>query len=321
MNLFYKGQPVTFNIDDYLPVDFGNETIAARVSRNGAWWAVLLEKAYAKMHTSYAHMSGGLPYEAMRTLTGMPVSNYRPMLQSNHELWRTIREADKKDYLLTASTDFSSNGLTKDHAYTLLGAAEVTDPDSGKKIKLIKMRNPWDRETYVGPWNDVNSTKWTKETKAALKHTPNKEDGVFYMPLHVFKRAFGRYSVTMYDERWKSSHKKGDGKPGWRWYFHFDNPVDQEVVLTFEAKSPRLYPHGCRKHKQNYNLYVLNENGEKLFHEAAPTNSNYRDAHFEELKAGKYKIKVINFGDEEAPANFMLTSYAMKESLMILDPK
>ena len=45
----------------------------AGVSPNGAWWLVILEKAYAKWNVNYANLNGGSPAQSLRDLTGMPV--------------------------------------------------------------------------------------------------------------------------------------------------------------------------------------------------------------------------------------------------------
>ena len=48
-----------------------NDTpVNARPSPYGAWWLVLLEKAFAKMNLDYLNLDGGMQYEAMRALTG-----------------------------------------------------------------------------------------------------------------------------------------------------------------------------------------------------------------------------------------------------------
>jgi len=49
------------------------------------------------------------------------------------------------------------------HAYCILSVHEITDKD--KKVKLIKIRNPWGHQ---GEWNkdwSDSSTFWTEETK------------------------------------------------------------------------------------------------------------------------------------------------------------
>lgn len=47
--------------------------LGAQPASDGAVWPMILEKAYAKMFVSYSRLTGGLPMEALRTLTGQPV--------------------------------------------------------------------------------------------------------------------------------------------------------------------------------------------------------------------------------------------------------
>jgi hypothetical protein len=43
------------------------------MSPNGAWWGVILEKAYCKMNVNCARINAGSSLEAFADLTGMPV--------------------------------------------------------------------------------------------------------------------------------------------------------------------------------------------------------------------------------------------------------
>jgi calpain-15 len=70
VNLFIRGHPYVETIDTSIPVLENNTPVNARPGSMGAWWPVLLEKAYAKMNLNYANIDGGMPYEAMRALTG-----------------------------------------------------------------------------------------------------------------------------------------------------------------------------------------------------------------------------------------------------------
>lgn len=80
MNLWHKGADHTVIIDDRFPMyKMPSTPIAAQMSENGAWWVPILEKAYAKVHQNYVRLSGGLTFEAMRTITGMPVIPHFPM--------------------------------------------------------------------------------------------------------------------------------------------------------------------------------------------------------------------------------------------------
>jgi hypothetical protein len=61
INFFAIGRPVSVIVDDKLPMNPKDELkpMNANVSRNGAWWMPILEKAYAKFNVFYGNMDGG----------------------------------------------------------------------------------------------------------------------------------------------------------------------------------------------------------------------------------------------------------------------
>ena len=99
------------------------------MSENGAWWVTILEKAYAKMHQNYVRLSGGLTFEAMRALTGMPVIPHFPMYfpQKYDEttLWNILTEGEKRNYVMSGGVFKNQHGLVAGHTYTILGVNEV----------------------------------------------------------------------------------------------------------------------------------------------------------------------------------------------------
>jgi hypothetical protein len=83
MDFYIRGGRTRVVIDDRIPVlDLGREyttpypIINSKPSPAGAWWLVLLEKAFAKVNVNYTNLNGGTPGEALRALTGMPVSSH-----------------------------------------------------------------------------------------------------------------------------------------------------------------------------------------------------------------------------------------------------
>lgn len=50
--------------------------INTNVSKNGAWWMPILEKAYAKFNVFYSNMDGGTPLQSIQDLTNMPAMRY-----------------------------------------------------------------------------------------------------------------------------------------------------------------------------------------------------------------------------------------------------
>ena len=98
-----------------------------------------------------------------------------------------IKDADKKKYVMTAGILYSDCGLYAPHAYTILGVVEVTV--DGKKIPLIKLRNPHGRERYNCAWNDIDP-KWTDALRDEAKATKNTKDGTFFMEYRLFDQLF-----------------------------------------------------------------------------------------------------------------------------------
>ena len=64
-------------IDDYFPVLKGTKKLAFAHSDVDDMWVPLLEKGWAKLHTSYAGSEGGIPSFAASHLTGVPTISLR----------------------------------------------------------------------------------------------------------------------------------------------------------------------------------------------------------------------------------------------------
>ena len=55
-------------------------------------------------------------------------------------------------------------GLILNHAYSLIDIIEFkdrADPKGNLTINLLRLRNPWGKREWVGPWSD-NSDTWQK---------------------------------------------------------------------------------------------------------------------------------------------------------------
>jgi len=100
-------------------------------------------------------------------------------------------EADRKQYTMTAGCYTPHHNLVTGHAYTLLGAIELTNGP-----KLLKVRNPWGKERYDGPFSD-DDPQWTDAWKQEAGLV-QENDGVFHIPLEGFRTAFGDYTILYY---------------------------------------------------------------------------------------------------------------------------
>lgn len=80
-----------------------------------------------------------------------------------------------------------SVGLIDAHAYSLIKAQEIVT-DSGKTVKLVKIRNPWGKKEWTGDWSD-KSPLWTEKCKAQVDYA-NADDGCFWMTFEDYDKFF-----------------------------------------------------------------------------------------------------------------------------------
>lgn len=130
---------------------------------------------------------------------------------------------------MTAACVEKNFGLISHHAYTILGVVELKAGDEVLH-RLFKMRNPWGEEHYEGPWHDKDE-RWTEEFKKQVKLV-EANDGIFYMDLKSFKKAFIVYNIALYNN-WHTSNIdiKGTGKKFMR---RLETPVDQPLIVAVD---------------------------------------------------------------------------------------
>ena len=75
MTLYIRGKPWVIDVDDKLFFSKGKLTFA-QPSEKGIMWGPVLEKAWAKVRSSYLDDSNDLLGIGIRALTGFPVFTY-----------------------------------------------------------------------------------------------------------------------------------------------------------------------------------------------------------------------------------------------------
>ena len=162
---------------------------------------MLLEKAWAKLHGSYALIDNtAFQMEAiLETLTGAQcvVINH-----DDENLWNYLVEAKEKCWIMSgsaANTKASKElleemGLAGGFAYAILDVMEVEMKDGVELI--IKLRNPWGTQEWAGEWSD-SSNIWTEELRKKLDWHPSKstEEKVFWMSYGDFCHYFSRVQI------------------------------------------------------------------------------------------------------------------------------
>jgi hypothetical protein len=85
-----------------------------------------------------------------------------------------------------------------------LGVKKITD-DSGKEVKLVKVRNPWGSEKYNGDYSD-SSKLWTSDAMRKRAGSVVGNDGEFFMPIDLYRKHFKSTSVSYNMDKVTSAH-------------------------------------------------------------------------------------------------------------------
>nr|ACS87880.1 putative cytoskeleton-associated protein CAP5.5 [Angomonas deanei] len=205
-------------VDDYLPT-VNKMPVFARSSDNPSeLWVSLLEKAYAKVHGSYASVTGGDSLQALTDFTGSPVFRF------DNDWASAAINAAKADEFIAMLVEATRSGAatvvlnTPSHgAETYLGRESQADPQafrekyaavglhtgytyfvervvSVKKHRtlLFKVRNPWRVSgTWTGMWG-YGSSAWEEnpEVCAVCDGQTDPKDGSFWIDFEDAKKYF-----------------------------------------------------------------------------------------------------------------------------------
>jgi hypothetical protein len=211
-------------VDDRLPCDSSGRPSFARSRNPDEFWVAILEKAYAKLHGSYANIQSGHTREALADLTG-EVAEDSPLIYSN-ELWSMLQLNTKENWLmgcthvdiaanedalathedpnsLSISTSSSSApggripintlgettacGILKNFTYSIMRCLQIGP------YKLLQLHNPWGTLHWRGAWSE-NAAPWSKRMLEELDVSFD-DDSTFFMEFTDWCREFSHLHV------------------------------------------------------------------------------------------------------------------------------
>eukprot|EP01012_Entosiphon_sulcatum_P043639 TRINITY_DN579_c0_g1_i1.p1 TRINITY_DN579_c0_g1~~TRINITY_DN579_c0_g1_i1.p1 ORF type:complete len:884 (-),score=172.09 TRINITY_DN579_c0_g1_i1:30-2681(-) len=217
-------------VDDYFPCNLGRGPAYAK-NKGAELWSAISEKAYAKLHGSFAAMGTGLTGQALAELTGFPYKKFgiRGKGYDTEELWRNLRIWDKSDFMMSAGTpgdgtaeyggdgeedskplftedEYYQAGFIMAHSYSVIDTAEP----AGTPYRLLKCRNPWGGLEWNGDWSD-NSELWTDAIRDELQFEA-ADDGLFWMSFEDFLKYFVNVTVCFnhIHSDWRDLRARGE---------------------------------------------------------------------------------------------------------------
>jgi len=185
---FIDGEWQILFLDDYFPYDPRKRTFAFARPHNNELWAMLLEKAWAKLNGGYSNIVGGIVSEPISALTGFPTEYLSHKNLEEEDIYSKIEEGDKEGTIMSSASkgndEVEARGLVQSHAYTLIGAKKWVQ----RHLYLLKLRNPWGEGEWNGKWSD-NSPYWTDEYKRYFNYK-KANDGIFWIDISDYVKNF-----------------------------------------------------------------------------------------------------------------------------------
>ena len=156
-------------VDDQLPVHGNDSTLKfCRNTRDECeMYAPLLEKAYAKLNGCYEFLEGGDIVDALIDMTGGVHERIKMQNQDEEKdtklsinmLWVVLLKAFDMKSLAGASSNTNSqlsssigNGISSGHAYSVLDAFELVQPQSSNN-KITSIRKSYEDEIETNKKN------------------------------------------------------------------------------------------------------------------------------------------------------------------------
>ena len=216
-------------IDDYFPVNKGDDTYCFTHSKDDCLWVQIIEKAYAKAYGSYELLRNkgvegilkDLSYAPVLVLDSLSTDLAQNLTLANDNKWIIMASAGDTDASLNLLKELE---LKPNFAYEILEVFKLESEDldrlnnfqsTDNNIEnfqiILKIRNIWGKIEWLGDWS--NSYKfWNDDLKRKMKFEENDEQS-FYMNLRDFKHHFCKVKICKYLDNFKYKSIKIRQKP------------------------------------------------------------------------------------------------------------
>jgi len=160
------------------------------------------------------------------------------------EIWSSVNNAVRNNYLITAACFIEQKGLVAGHGYIVKDFVVAKDAN-GNEVNLVKMRNPYKqigdtsfKGSSHGDWTgkfSKSDSQWNDDLKARTKYDELKE-GEFFMTIEDFKQGFKYYTITYLHDGWQNSYIEKRSVVNRRLY-KFNFTITEDDFNTGELKA------------------------------------------------------------------------------------
>jgi len=297
-------------VDDFFPCDPSTGKPIFSSSNGNELWVLLLEKAWAKVYGSYGKIVGGFPHEPLHDLTGAPTVFYSTEdVHMEDEIWDEILQGEENNYVMTCSTksDKTMNGLYiyADHAYSLLGAFDLKV--GGKRVRLVKLRNPWGHTEWIGDWSDL-SPKWTPELRECLQ-VEDQDDGIFFMSYEDMFEFFSDVEICKVHDNYAYNSIKSSYDHRQTPHFKLNVLQSGHYYITINQENERKY---AAREKYSYSMvyvHLQKKIGDK-YRQIKAIQGKYKEVWLDEdLDQGEYLVSLKLDWNKVENKEFSISSY------------
>ena len=131
----------------------------------------------------------------------------------------------------------SATGIVSSHAYSLLAAYEVNSKRG--KVRLLKLRNPWGKTEWSGPWSD-GSAEWDDDLKKQL-NVQHKDDGIFFIEYKDFLAHFSDVQFCFIHDKYEYDHVKIRTRYNHAAYTKITVSAEGKYYFTVNQESKRKF--------------------------------------------------------------------------------
>ena len=229
LKFFKEGTWVSVVIDDHFAFNKLQQSLFCRGADKNEIWAMMVEKAYAKLHGGYEDIIDGDVEYALKDLTGgnsiaVDTSKDPKFMEkvAQGKFWVGLK-AQLKSGVVGACCNqadtvlldpeagdeeekMDREGILKGWGYPVLETMEINE----KRLKLVKIGNPWGIGEFNGDWSNT-SPLWEENADVSRSCKKSSTEKAFWMTMNDFVRIFNvhYYCKVLPEDDWQTVRRSG----------------------------------------------------------------------------------------------------------------